>query len=119
MAYFVFKRFAEIDVAKAHAKLTHQRLEGLPIPVVDFANQFQHAAHDAIITDVGLLLHGGAELGGEEDRRIEQNLRILWGLSGTNGAYINGEFYDLPDGQAMRDLFPHGRPKPLGAVLSA
>lgn len=112
MAYFVFKRFAEIDVAKAHAKLTHERLETLPIPVCDFGVDSQRAAHDEIVNDVRLLLDGIAELGGEEDRRVEQNLRVLWGISGADGAYINGEFHDLPDGQALRDLFPHGRPRP-------
>ena len=115
MAYFVFKRFAEIDVAKAHAKLTHERLACLPIPVVDFNDPFQRAAHDEIVLDVNLLLDGSAELGGEEDRDIEQRLRRLWGLSGPDGAYINGEFYDLPDGQVMRDLFPQGRPRPQKA----
>ena len=112
MAYFVFKRFAEVDVAKAHAKLTHERLETLPIPLCDFGDPSQRGTHDEIVADATLLLDGGAELGGEEDRRIEQSLRTLWGISGADGAYINGEFYDLPEGQAIRDLFPHGRPRP-------
>jgi hypothetical protein len=38
MTYYVFKRFAEVDPARAHAKLTHARLESLPIPDVEFSS---------------------------------------------------------------------------------
>ena len=34
-------------------------------------------------------------------------------LNSEDGAYINGEFFGVPDGQAVRDLFPMGRPKPF------
>jgi hypothetical protein len=118
MAYFVFKRFAEVDPAKAHAKLTHDRLAGLPIPKVDFNNPDQRKMHAAVAKDTRMLLDGKSPVGGEEDRAIEQTLRELWGISSEEGAYINGEFYDLPDSQVLRDLFPQGRPKPpppLGA----
>ena len=113
MAYLVFKRFAEVDPAKAHAKLTHERLADLPIPAVDFDDPVEKNAHDRIVGHVNTLLHGASVLGGEEDREIERLLRDLWGLTGADGAYINGEFFDLPEGQAVRDLFPDGRPRPV------
>ena len=55
--------------------------------------------------NVSKLLDGKAKIGGKEDREIESALRDLWDIDGEDGAYINGEFYDLPDGQAIRDLF--------------
>jgi hypothetical protein len=114
MAYLIFKRFSEVDPAKAHAKLTHKRLAGLPIPVVDFNSPGQRGLHDSVVRNVRKLLASKAELGGVEDRHIEQQLRALWGITAADGAYINGEFYDLPEGQAIRDLFPAGRPQPVG-----
>lgn len=117
MAYFVFKRFGEVDPAKAHAKLTHRRLADLPIPVVDFRRSARKKAHDTVVANVRRLLSGKAEIGGEEDREIEHILREMWGLSGADGAYINGEFFDLPDSQALRDLFPDGAPRPVREPL--
>ena len=113
MAYLVFKRFSEVDPAKAHAKLTHERLAGLPIPCIDFDNGVQAEAHGTIVVNVRRLLDGKGKLGGEEDREVEQILRELWGLTSEDGAYINGEFHDLPDSQIMRDLFPDGPPPPV------
>lgn len=115
MTYFVFKRFGEVDPAKAHAKLTHERLAELPIPSVDFTDSGQRRLHVKIVDNVRKLLDRTAKLGEEEDREIEAALRSLWGISPEEGAYINGEFYDLPDGQALRDLFPLGRPKPVAS----
>lgn len=112
MCYFVIKRFAEVDPAKAFAKLTHDRLAELPIPKVDFGDKSARARHDTICRHVKSLLSGQAKLGGAEDLAVEQALRELWGLSATDGAYINGEFFDLPEGQVVRDLFPNGRPLP-------
>jgi len=57
MAYLVFKRFAEVDPAKAHAKLTHERLTGLPIPVVDFKQPSDRRAHEIICQNVRKLLN--------------------------------------------------------------
>jgi len=111
MAYFVFKRFSEVDPAKAHAKLTHDRLASLPIPKVDFRKAGEAAAHKTIVQNVQKLLKGSAAIGDEEDLEIERLLRGLWGVAETDGAYINGEFADLPDSQVIRDLFPNGRPK--------
>jgi hypothetical protein len=113
MAYYVFKRFAEVDPDKAHAKLTHERLAKLPIPMVNFADSGQAKLHAEIVDRVHELLTGNAILGGEEDRKIELALRLLWAIGPEDGAYINGEFYDLPDGQALRELFPNERPKPV------
>ena len=112
MAYCVFKRFGEIDPAKAHAKLTHERLADLPIPRVDFADKAQRQLHDQIVANVGRLLNGSEHIGGAADREIETALRGLWHVDNDDGAYINGEFYDLPESQAVRDLFPNGRPRP-------
>jgi hypothetical protein len=112
MAFCVFKRFGEVDPAKAHAKLTHERLADLPIPEVDFADPRQRNLHGTVTASVLALLDGNERIGGAADREIERSLRELWGISPQDGAYINAEFYDLPDGQAIRDLFPEGRPRP-------
>ncbi|MGA2034542.1 MAG: TaqI-like C-terminal specificity domain-containing protein, partial [Thermoguttaceae bacterium] len=118
MAYLVFKRFGEIDPAKAHAKLTHERLADLPIPVANFNRPSEKEAHDRIVENVRKLLDG-AKLGEEEDREIEQLLRDFWGLSSEDGAYVNGEFFDVPESQALRDLFPNGPPKPVTVRVPA
>jgi hypothetical protein len=110
MAYVVFKRFGEVDPAKAHAKMTHERLETLPIPVVDFEDRGQRRIHEKITENVSKLLQRSACLGGSEDREIEQLLRQLWHVTADDGAYINGEFFDLPESQVLIDLFPNGRP---------
>ncbi|MDO8500761.1 MAG: N-6 DNA methylase [Gemmatimonadaceae bacterium] len=108
MAYYVFKRFSEVDPAKAHAKLTHRRLSELPIPKVDLSKPREKSLHETICEDVNSILERRAILGGVEDRRIELALRELWGLSGDDGAYINREFIDLPTSQVIQDLFPAG-----------
>lgn len=109
-AYYVFKRFGEVDPAKAHAKLTHTRLAELPIPKLDMKKTEHVSAHDTIVAGVRKLLAGGSPLGGGDDRMIETALRSLWGISPEDGAYINGEFFDVPDSQVVRDLFPKGPP---------
>ena len=50
------------------------------------------------------------EYGRQVDQKIEMNLRRLWGITPEEGRYINGFFSALPDGQAVRDLFPEGAP---------
>lgn len=116
MAYYIFKRFAEVDPDRAHAKLTHARLEALPIPKIDFLDDRQRILHDEIVALVDAML-AGAPLGGLEDLDIEQKLRELWGLSAEEGEYINGEFYSVPTSQVIRDLFPDGPPRPKGVVV--
>jgi N-6 DNA Methylase/TaqI-like C-terminal specificity domain len=107
MNFIVMKRFAEIDPARAFAKLTLARIEALPIPNL--------ASNDArvIARDVSALARGllsGAELGGELDQKIEILLRRLWEIGPDEGRYINGFFSSLPDGQAVAGLFPEGVP---------
>lgn len=113
MAYYVFKRFSEVDPDRAHAKLTHARLATLPIPRVDFSDSAQKKKHDEIVERVRRILAGKAKLGDSDDLEIELSLRELWGLTGADGEYINGEFAHLPDSQIIRDLFPNGRPRPV------
>ncbi len=111
ISYYVFKRFSEVDPARAHAKVTHERLSTLPVPMVDFSDVGQKKLHDEVVTDVRKLLAGEAEVGGREDMRIDIVLRELWGLSAEDGLYINLELAQLPAGQVIRDLFPAGVPK--------
>lgn len=109
--YYVFKRFGEVDPARAHAKLTHERLHALPVPKVDFSNPHCRQLHDEIVAAVRRLLGGESAVGGEDDLAIERDLRALWGVSAEEGAFINGEFSQVPQGQVVRELFPHGAPR--------
>jgi tRNA1(Val) A37 N6-methylase TrmN6 len=106
MAYYVFKRFGEVDPARAHAKLTHQRLSSLPIPRLALGDARQSALHRQIQTDVRSLLSGAAALGGEADWRIERAIRELYGLDAQDGEYIDSELQALPRSQAINELFP-------------
>lgn len=117
MTYYVFKRYGEVDPDRAHAKMTHTRLEQLPIPKIDFADPKQRKKHDRIVDLVDKILSGQAEIGSAEDLEIEQLLRELWGISADDGAYINAEFFRMPSGQVVRDLFPEGPPKPTSKVI--
>ena len=118
MAYFIFKRFGEVDPAKAHAKLTHQRLATLPIPTIDPRKPAEARAHNRIHACAQRLLGGASPVGGEDDLQVETLLRQLWGVTPEDGAYINGEFFDLPDSQILRELFPNGRPRPDRQALT-
>jgi len=113
MNYFVIKRYGETDPAKAFAKLRIEHIDALPIPRVDFADATQRRAHRDITDNVRLLLSGEAKNGGREDLEIEMQLRRLWGIGPEDGAYINGEFYNLPRGQVVASLFPAGPPLPI------
>ncbi len=110
-AYYVFKRFGEVDPARAHAKVTHERLSRFPIPTVNFDDATQRGLHDEIVQNVRKLLEREAEAGGPEDMRIDIALRELWGLSAEDGLFINLELAQLPAGQVIRELFPQGTPK--------
>jgi adenine-specific DNA-methyltransferase len=105
MAYYVFKRFAEVDPARAHAKLTHTRLSDLPIPRLRLGDARQRQIHD----DVRSLLAGTSALGGEADWRIEAAVRELYGLTAEDGAYIDRELQSLPRSQAIEELFPQSK----------
>jgi hypothetical protein len=111
VAYYVFKRFGEVDPARAHAKVTHERLSRFPIPTIDFEDDVQRRLHEEIVQNVKRLLNGEAEVGGHEDMRIDIALRELWELSADDGLFINLELAQLPAGQVIRELFPHGAPK--------
>jgi hypothetical protein len=112
MAFVIFKRFAEVDPAKAHATLTHDRLSELPIPRINFQDYEQRTMHERIVANVLALLDASRPNGSAEDLDNELLLRRLWGVV-NEGAYINGEFHDLPHGQVLQDLFPDGPPRPL------
>ncbi len=116
MAYYVFKRFSEVDPARAHAKVTHKRLSTIPIPRVDFSDRAQRKLHDEVADAVTKLLVGEAQVGGSEDMGIDVALRQLWGLSPDDGLHINMELAQLPEGQVIRDLFPKGIPKQILAA---
>lgn len=106
MAYYVFKRFNEVDPARAHAKLTHERLSTLPIPRLDFHDIRGVKLHRQIQGDVRSLLDGGEPLGGEVDLGVELAVRELYGLSVDDGEYIDRELQSLPRSQAIAELFP-------------
>jgi hypothetical protein len=113
MAYYVFKRFGEVDPARAHAKVTHERLRTFPIPQVDFADRAQRRLHDEVAEAVRELLRGEADVGGPEDMRIDVALRRLWHLSPEDGLHVALELAQLPTGQVIRDLYPAGIPKQI------
>jgi hypothetical protein len=119
MAYFLFKRYGQVDPSRGHAHVTHKRLEALPIPRVNFFDSKQKALHDEIVRLAGELLDGSAELGGTEDMRIELALRELWGVSADDGLHINLELAQVPEGQVVRDLFPGGLPKQILSTANA
>lgn len=115
MGYYLFKRFGEIDVARAHVKVTHERLSKLPIPKLGTQARRKKAAE---ITGAVRKMLDRPEYGGAIDHEIEQALRGLWGLTPTEGAYINGVFSLVPDGQYVRDLFPNGAPPFTARIVS-
>lgn len=112
MHYLVCKYFGEVDAARAHAKVTHERLSRLPIPKVDFANETQVALHAQIVDAVKLLMSGAELVGGQADLRIEQAVRTLYGVKPLGMAFINGELGKLPESQALTELFPSGTVRP-------
>jgi len=71
---------------RAFVKLTHARLEPLPIPQL-VSNADRAAARD--VSRLVRSLLGGNELGGEEDQEIEMLLRRLWEIGPDEGRYIN------------------------------
>jgi TaqI-like C-terminal specificity domain len=107
MNYFVLKRFAEADPARAFAKVTHQRLADLPIPAV-----LSPSDKNIVSTVTGHVRNilNSQRLGGVDDMNIEVELRRMWGMSPDEGAYVNGVFAQIPTGQLVRDLFPGGAP---------
>lgn len=119
MAYYLFKRYGQIDPARGHAHVTHKRLEALPIPRVDFSDPAQRQQHDEIVRLAEALLAGDAETSREEDMRIELLLRELWGISAEDGLHVNLELAQVPEGQVLRELFPEGLPKQILSTANA
>jgi Eco57I restriction-modification methylase/TaqI-like C-terminal specificity domain len=119
MAYYLFKRYGQVDPARGHAHVTHKRLEALPIPRVDFTNESQRERHAEIVQLAEKLLSDEAETGGAEDLRIELLLRELWDVSGEDGQHINLELAQVPEGQVLRELFPGGLPKQILSTANA
>lgn len=111
MAYYVFKRFSEVDPARAHAKVTHERLSTFPIPKVDFDDPEQRDLYKTVVDGARRLLSGETPIGGADDMKIDVALRSLWGLTADDGLYINLELAQVPEGQVLRDLFPNGLPR--------
>jgi hypothetical protein len=107
MNYVIMKRFAEIDPARAFAKLTHAKIVNLPIPILSDERRVRTAR--LISSEVRRLLRD-PKYGSAVDFRIEMMLHKLWDISPDEGRYINGFYSMLPDGQAVRDLFPTGAP---------
>lgn len=110
MNFIIMKRFAEIDPARAFAKLTHAKILKLPIPLL--ADEPSRQIARSIASEVKQLLKS-QKYGGAADLRIEMLLHQLWGITPDEGRYINGFFSLLPDGQAVRDLFPDGAPSAI------
>jgi SAM-dependent methyltransferase len=115
MAYLITKRFAETDPARAHVKVTHARLEDLPIPMPDMGDPNQRALHDAVVAGVKALSSGSAAVGGPEDLAVEQAVRKLYGITTLGLEYINSELAKLPESQMLEELFPAGAPRPIAA----
>lgn len=115
MAYIVTKRFAETDPARAHVKVTHARLEDLPVPLPDMTDATQRTLHDEIVDGVAALTSGSAIPGGPEDRAIEQAVRKLYGVTTVGLEYINSELAKQPESQMLGALFPSGAPRPTPA----
>lgn len=113
MAFYIFKRFSEVDPARAHAKVTHERLSSFPIPTVDFGDPEQRRLHASITASVRGLLDADFAVGDHEDMQIDVALRKLWGLSPDDGYHVMRELAQLPEGQVIRDLFPNGIPSQL------
>jgi len=106
--YYLLKRFAEVDPARAHVKLTHSRLADFPIPKLDTPQRRDQA--DEIASLVKDMMQPKPNLGGSTDLHIEFLVRKLFGLDNTAGAYINGVFSLVPQSQAIDALFPDGPP---------
>ncbi len=109
--YYLFKRFGEVDSARAHVKVTHERLADMPIPVLDTEEKRNLATEIADRVKAIRL----AKLDEEKyrlDLEIEDRVAKLFGLTGAERAYINGQFSLVHENDTIRALFPHGVPPP-------
>lgn len=111
MHYYVFKRFGEIDAAQAFAKLTHNKIRALPIPIKLILSRDGNRSYRRILESVDKMLTGSA-LGSKTDWSIDRDLARLYGLRGGQSAYVNSQLGLVAYHKAMRSLFPRGPPPP-------
>lgn len=114
--YYVFKRFGEIDAAQAFAKLTHDKIRSLPVPILELKSQDGVRAYERILSAVDRLLSGEPS-GSKADWGIDRDLAKLYGLDGNQQAHANLQLGLVAYHKAMRSLFPSGPPpRPQGQV---
>jgi len=109
MHYYLFKRFGEIDSARAHVKVTHERLADFPIPLLDTPERVKLAAEINGKVNAMLAAPGNEAL----DREIEDRVAMLFELRAKERAYINGQFGLVHSNETIDALFPHGPPAPI------
>lgn len=109
MHYYLFKRFGEIDSARAHVKVTHERLADFPIPLLDTPSRVRLAEEIDEKVNAMLATPGHEAL----DREIEDRVATLFDLRPKERAYINGQFGLAHKNETIDALFPHGPPSPI------
>jgi len=108
-AYYVFKKFGEIDASQAFSKLTHVRLGRLPIPTGSYGTDEWQKKHDEVVGLVDELI-ADRQLGGPIDWGIERIIQDLYGLKSSEVAHINSQLGLVAYHKAMREMFPKGPP---------
>lgn len=109
LAYYVFKKFGEIDASQAFSKLTHARLGGLPIPVANYREEGWKEKHARIVELVEEMLSSGSAAY-SVDWEIERIVQQLYGLNPSDAAYISSQLGLVAYHQAMKQMFPSGPP---------
>lgn len=109
MHYYVFKRFSSIDAAQAFANMRMTDVRSLPVPVEKIGTSEGRELVAEIASDVDELLDQG-DIGGSADRRIEESLRRLYGLSNDDMAYLHKQMGLVGYHQSMQQLYPEGLP---------
>jgi type I restriction-modification system DNA methylase subunit len=112
MHYYLFKRYSEIDSARAHIKVTHTRLAAFPIPVPSDAAQERLAAETADRVRQ-MMAEQNSEVRYRIDWEIEDRVASLFGLTASQRAYMNGQFGLVHENETIQALFPHGTPRPI------
>lgn len=108
-AYFVFKRFGEIDASQAFSKLTHKRMELLPIPVKEHESDIWKNQHDKLVELYDELVKSDGQ-NVKIDKKIENIVAELYCLSINEKGYIFGQFGLVAYHKAMQEMFPFGVP---------
>ena len=115
-AYYVFKKFGEIDASQAFSKLTHVRLGNLPIPISKHKDSKWQRKHDELVELVDEMSTEG-EIGGSIDWKIERIVQELYRLDPSKAAYINRQLGLVAYHKAMQEMFPKGSPpKPRAQI---